>query len=82
MGKSNRSQEAQIFELLRRGATISPFEAVAMFDCLRLGARIYDLRRKGWAIKSFINPGKKRYAVYFMTRNSRKRSKSAPQDSI
>ena len=41
------TQNESILAYLRRGWTITPLEALRMFGCFRLGARIYELRRKG-----------------------------------
>lgn len=44
--------------------SITPREALDAFGCLRLGARIADLRRRGFAIMTTTNEGRKRYAIY------------------
>lgn len=41
------SQDEQILAHLRSGATLTPLEALVKFHCLRLGARIYELKRGG-----------------------------------
>ena len=46
------SQAQQILDHLRAGNKITPLEALHRFGCLRLGARIYDLRRDGHAIEA------------------------------
>jgi hypothetical protein len=38
------SQTTQILNHLKEGNTLSPLEALDMFGCLRLGARIWELR--------------------------------------
>lgn len=39
--------------------------ALQLFDCFRLGARIADLRKEGYKIKTMIqNRGVKRFAEY------------------
>lgn len=46
-------QEAQnqmIINYLKTGKILTPLEALDMFGCLRLSARIYDLKDKGWPI--------------------------------
>ena len=43
---SLESQELQIFAYLKTGKTLTPIEALNLFGCLRLGARIYNLRAK------------------------------------
>jgi hypothetical protein len=39
-----------ILEALKRGRKITPLEALRNYGCLRLGARIYDLKKAGHAI--------------------------------
>lgn len=46
------SQYDAILGHLRAGNTITGLEALDMFGCARLAARIYDLREDGHAIKS------------------------------
>ena len=45
---------------------ITPLEALEAFGCFRLSAIIFDLRRDGWNIRTDINEGKKKYAVYVL----------------
>lgn len=40
-----KSQNSQILAWLKRGKTITPLEALHRFGSLRLGARIFDLRK-------------------------------------
>ncbi len=44
------SQEELVAEWLRQGNSITPLEALSRFGCLRLGARIYRLRKAGMDI--------------------------------
>lgn len=46
------SQRAAILSALRLGRSITPLDALRDFHCFRLGARIYDLKREGYKIKS------------------------------
>ena len=64
------NQNALILNHLRTRDYISPLEALQLYGCMRLGARIYDLRRQGFRIKT-IHIKKKNifgreihYAVY------------------
>jgi hypothetical protein len=51
-----QTQNQQILKFLKiKGNTITPKQAVKLFNCWRLGARIYDLRKAGYKI---INNGK------------------------
>ncbi len=45
------SQKAQILNYLKRGRAITPLEALKLFGCFRLGARIWELRRAGHPIE-------------------------------
>lgn len=60
-----KSQEQRILNLLQNGGKITPLEALNKFGCLRLSGRIYDLKRKGYNIKSNrITVNKKQVAQY------------------
>jgi len=41
---------AKIGRHLLKGKSITALQALEMFGCMRLGARIYDLRMDGWDI--------------------------------
>lgn len=41
------NQEDAILKHLQQGNTLTPLDALRLFGCLRLGARIWDLRQKG-----------------------------------
>ena len=59
------SQNLQIRKHLESGKTITPLEALRRYDCLRLGARIYDLKQDGLPVKTEIKRnGRKRFAEY------------------
>lgn len=59
------SQEAQILSYLKRGHAITPLEALRLFGCFRLGARIWDLRRAGHKIvKTWAADERRRWAKY------------------
>ena len=45
--EKTESQNKQILEFLKLGHTLTPIEALCLFGCFRLSARIYDLRDKG-----------------------------------
>ena len=64
---SKKSQIDEILNYLQAGTVLTPLEAMHKFNCLRLGARIYDLRQKGYVINSLIikdDISGKRYARY------------------
>ena len=46
-----QNQSAAILEYLQSGATLTPLEALDRFGSMRLGARIYDLKKQGHPIK-------------------------------
>lgn len=46
------TQNEQIIEYLKTGASITPLEALRMFGCFRLAGRIFELKEKGWPIIS------------------------------
>jgi len=46
------TQAQQILQYLQDGNSITPLEALHKFGCLRLGARIWDLRNAGHIIKT------------------------------
>ena len=61
------TQERAILAHLRAGRSITPLEALRRFGCLRLGARVYDLRRRGHKIINvWQTAGDKRFARYRM----------------
>lgn len=51
-------------QYLQMFGEITPLEALTAFGCFRLSAIIYDLRKDGWKIRTEINEGKKKYAIY------------------
>lgn len=59
------SQEKRILAHLKSGRTLTPLEALRLYGCLRLGARILDLRDKGHNIVTqMVEVGGKRVARY------------------
>lgn len=46
------TQSAMILRDLRRGKRITSLDAMRTYGCMRLGARIFELKRKGIPIKS------------------------------
>lgn len=45
--QTKRNQTELILEHLEKHGTITPLEAQMLFGCMRLGARIWDLRHDG-----------------------------------
>lgn len=60
------TQADQILQHLRSGKHITPLEALNRFQCLRLAARVSDLRADGYDIRSEIVelPNGKKVASY------------------
>jgi hypothetical protein len=50
--QSSVSQNKMILAYLKEGHSITPLEALKRFGCLRLGARIFDLKEQGYNIKT------------------------------
>ena len=61
------SQKSKIMKWLDNGNSITPIQALEMFGCFRLAARIKDLKDTGMIIdKAMIaNEKGKHYAVYW-----------------
>ncbi len=49
------TQNEKILAALRDGKRISPLSALQDYGCMRLAARIYDLRDQGWDIPVRFN---------------------------
>ena len=61
------AQSKQILEYLQKGNSLTPLEALKMFDCMRLGARVYDLKSQGHEIVTEMvkdEKSGKKYASY------------------
>ncbi len=59
------TQNELILAALRRGERLTPLDALRRFGCFRLAARVDDLRRAGYPVRSAISvEGGKRHAVY------------------
>lgn len=60
-----RAQNDRILDYLATGHRLTPLQALRRFGCLRLGARIYDLRGQGHSIESrLVRRGGARVAEY------------------
>lgn len=65
------SQNKQILNHLESGKTITPIDALNLFGCFRLGARIHDLKSEGYDIKAEIKVvNGKRFAEYILDRDT------------
>lgn len=60
------TQTELIREHLEKGRTLTPLEALDLFQCLRLGARVWELKRQGLPIDCAMveTPSGKRVARY------------------
>ena len=65
---TSQTQSAQILEALKNGDRLTHLDAERRFKCLRLGARIYELKKSGHEIRSqmITVPSGKRVKQYFM----------------
>ena len=66
--KTSRSQTDLILEWLLAGNTITPLEALERFKCFRLGARIADIKARGYLVYSeFVTtPSEKKVKQYHL----------------
>ena len=63
------SQKALIKGWLLNGYSITPMEALNMFGCFRLSARIANLREEGLAVVTdMVTINDKRVARYYLSR--------------
>ena len=62
-----KSQNERILNHLLKGNSITPLQALSMFNCLRLSGRIHNLRSQGYEIKTdIVIKGNKRFAKYYL----------------
>lgn len=55
------TQSERILRHLQDYGEIDPMEAIKQYGIMRLGARIWDLKHKGYPIRTQIRTGKNRY---------------------
>lgn len=55
------TQTEQVLMYMQKHGSISAAEAIENFGCYRLGARIYDLRHRGYRIMRVMEHGQNRY---------------------
>ena len=65
---ASKSQTQKILEYLLEGNSITPLEALERFKCFRLGARIADIKAKGYLVYSeFVDtPTQKKVKRYYL----------------
>ena len=66
------TQNADVLNHLRKNKSLSPLEALRLYGCLRLGARLWELRCKGHLINMTLAKGRKHYAVYTLLKDARR----------
>lgn len=54
-------QAERVLKYMRDFGSITQLEAMQDLGCMRLGARVYDLKRDGYAIKKEMETSKNRY---------------------
>ena len=60
-----KSQNERILAHMTRGQPITPMTALSRYGCLRLAARIAELKRKGHDIRThMVRRGSKVFAAY------------------
>lgn len=64
-----RTQKDMCLEYLELYGSITPLEALSAFNCFRLSAVIFELREDGNNIKTDINAGEKKFAIYTLIRD-------------
>jgi hypothetical protein len=57
-----QTQKRMIINHLRGNGDITPKDALELFGCFRLAARIAELRKEGWDISTFLT--RQGYALY------------------
>ena len=65
METQTQTQKEAILRHLQSGKTITPLEALELYRCYRLSARIRELRDEGYVIRSEnVKQGKKTFSSY------------------
>lgn len=59
--KLKKTQMLMIREHLRTKGTITSMEAIKLYGCTRLSAKIFNLKQAGWEIDSIPTTGTNRY---------------------
>lgn len=54
-------QADRVLKYMRDFGSITQLEAMQDLGCMRLGARVYDRKREGYAIKKEMETSKNRY---------------------
>lgn len=65
----SHSQTEKILQALQQGRELTPKDALTEFGCMRLAARVEELRKRGYDIVSTVSQDpqtRKRYAHYHL----------------
>ena len=66
------TQHAAILHAFERGARLTPMDALSRFGCMRLAARVHDMRMAGLDVRSrLVERGGKQVACYWLHRKSK-----------
>lgn len=65
-GAVYQSQEKKILAWLKKGHRISPLIADRKFGCMRLGARIFTLKKRHRIEGEMVQRGAKRFKEFWM----------------
>ena len=72
-----KSQCERILIHLQSGKTINPLQALKLYGCLRLSARIYDSKQAGFDIDSrLVHENGAQYAEYSMSLQAKAHKKA------
>lgn len=65
---TSKSQTDRILEYMLAGNSITPLEALERFKCFRLGARIADIKARGYLVYSEFVTGDngKKFKKYYL----------------
>jgi len=64
-----QSQQDRIINFLATGRSLTPLQALSRFGCMRLGARIWQLKRDGHRIQAeMVRRKGKTFAEYRLAR--------------
>ena len=67
----SQSQNKAILKYLKKGHKLTPLDALARFGCMRLSARIYDLKKEGhFIITNNFTLGDKTFAEYTLIKEN------------
>lgn len=66
------NQTAMVLEYIQKKGSITPLEALTELGCMRLGARVWELRHEGLPIeRAMVEANGKRFAKYYLKKEHR-----------